>query len=638
MVCLTETHMHKEKLEHLNIPGFQLLNYKNRKKNLKSNTAPGGIAIFVKENVAAVFTSIKTDNEDVIWTKVKKEITGTTKDIFIATCYLSPAQEKMNTNTKISKLKEEILFFATKGHVIINGDLNAWTGDASDTIQPDKYDENFCIINNEAPPNRNSKHKAINARGKELLDLCKSLELYILNGRKVGDPFGEFTSFQAKRNSVVDYLITSDVLASEISTLTVGEYIPWLSDHCSILYDLEINEDFHKPNTAHPLKQPPKQYIWSEKGIEIFLKELQKSPNKENLQNALSLDYTDPSKVVGYITNILINIADKAKIRTISKPRQDKNDPPWFDKECVDLKKEIQDLGKRRKQFPNCQATRNDLSKAKKMFKKIIKRNKSQFKNTLIQKMNWKKKDAKSFWKLLDKLDQKRGGDIFKESVSSNKWVNHFKGVFHNPNISGPLPENTKGQGSLDYSISKEEIALGAYILRQGKSPGYDQISNEMIACLLKANPEVIRKLFDEILKNPTIINKWRISMITPIHKKGAKTDPDNYRGISLMSCFAKYFLAILNNRLLKFVTDNKILSTSQLGFLPGNRTSDALLILHNLIQHYCHKNKKYIFGCFVDFSKAFDSIPRHVLFEKLLKHDILQMYCKFIYRRPSMY
>ena len=43
-------------------------------------------------------------------------------------------------------------------------------------------------------------------------------------------------------------------------------------------------------------------------------------------------------------------------------------------------------------------------------------------------------------------------------------------------------------------------------------------------------------------------------------------------------------------------------------------------MILHNIIDLYCHKKKKRIFGCFVDFSKAFDSIPRHTLFEKLLK------------------
>ena len=159
--------------------------------------------------------------------------------------------------------------------------------------------------------------------------------------------------------------------------------------------------------------------------------------------------------------------------------------------------------------------------------------------------------------------------------------------------------------------------------MRAGKSCGYDGISNEMISCLLQVHPELIKKIFNAILHHPSIINKWRISLITPIHKKGSKVNPDNYRGISLLSCFSKIFFSILNQRLLQFVIENKILSKAQLGFLPGNRNSDALLILHNLIDYYCHKNKKYIFGCFVDFSKAFDSIPRHTLFEKLLRHNI---------------
>ena len=118
-------------------------------------------------------------------------------------------------------------------------------------------------------------------------------------------------------------------------------------------------------------------------------------------------------------------------------------------------------------------------------------------------------------------------------------------------------------------------------------------------------------------------ISKWHVSMISPIHKKGSKMNPDNYRGIFLLSCFSKIFTVILDNRLLKLVEDNKILSKAQLGFLPGNRTSDALLTLHNLIDYYCKKNKKFLFGCFVDFSKAFDSIPRNILFKKLLSYNI---------------
>ena len=59
------------------------------------------------------------------------------------------------------------------------------------------------------------------------------------------------------------------------------------------------------------------------------------------------------------------------------------------------------------------------------------------------------------------------------------------------------------------------------------------------------------------------------------------------------------------------------------MGLLPGNRTSDAHFIVYNLIDLSRNKRKTNIFGCFVDFSKYFDSIPRHTLFKELLDRNI---------------
>ena len=99
--------------------------------------------------------------------------------------------------------------------------------------------------------------------------------------------------------------------------------------------------------------------------------------------------------------------------------------------------------------------------------------------------------------------------------------------------------------------------------------------------------------------------------------------DPSNYRGISIISCLGKFYTSILNKRLLKYCTENKILKPEQLGFLAGNRTSDAHLILYSMIQQYCHQKNEKIFSCFVDFSKAFDTIPRDLLFQKLLDRGV---------------
>jgi hypothetical protein len=74
---------------------------------------------------------------------------------------------------------------------------------------------------------------------------------------------------------------------------------------------------------------------------------------------------------------------------------------------------------------------------------------------------------------------------------------------------------------------------------------------------------------------------------------------------------------------MMQFVLGNSILSKSALGFVPGNRTSDAHIIINNLVNKMCHSEGSKIFSCFVDFKKAFDSVPRDLLLKKLLKHGI---------------
>ena len=162
-----------------------------------------------------------------------------------------------------------------------------------------------------------------------------------------------------------------------------------------------------------------------------------------------------------------------------------------------------------------------------------------------------------------------------------------------------------------------------SYVLKPNKSSRFDSISNEMIKCLIDIQPGLILKLFNAVFDMNVKIVHWAVAMITPIFKSGSKMNPTNYRGISIQSCLGKLFTAILNQRLLKHALVKQILKDEQLGFLAGNRTSDAHLMLHTLIQSYCHTTGKKIFSWFVDFKKAFDTIPRDILFQKLLRYGI---------------
>lgn len=78
----------------------------------------------------------------------------------------------------------------------------------------------------------------------------------------------------------------------------------------------------------------------------------------------------------------------------------------------------------------------------------------------------------------------------------------------------------------------------------------------------------------------------------------------------------------IINHRLLRFLTENNVLSKSQIGFLPNYRTTDHIFTLSTLTDNQINKNKSK-FSCFVDFKKAFDSIWHEGLLYKLLESGV---------------
>ena len=246
-----------------------------------------------------------------------------------------------------------------------------------------------------------------------------------------------------------------------------------------------------------------------------------------------------------------------------------------------------------------------------------------------------KNSDIKQYWKLLNKLDfennKARNGIT---NISNREWMEHYTNLFRCDSQS-KIPDSVTTSGPLDYEITMEEMMKAKGILKPGKATGIDGISNEMIREALNIYPQAVLNVLNKLMGHGSGVPVWLTSLLLPIHKKGQVDDPDNYRGIALISCLAKFFYSILNNRLLDYCLKNKILSPSQLGFLAGNRTSDAHIILYNLINDYCHKRGLKLYGCFVDFSKAFDSIPRDKMFKKLLDIGITGKFyniIKFIY------
>ena len=148
-------------------------------------------------------------------------------------------------------------------------------------------------------------------------------------------------------------------------------------------------------------------------------------------------------------------------------------------------------------------------------------------------------------------------------------------------------------------------------------------ICNEFIKTTKSQLLDSITLLFNIILESGQYPLEWSSGIISPIYKnKGDINNPDNYRGITVLSCLSKVFTCMLNNRLTDYLDSLSIINESQAGFRKGYSTIDHIFTLRCLLDLFKNSNKK-LHCAFVDYKKAFDSINRTSLWLKLLSYNI---------------
>ena len=245
------------------------------------------------------------------------------------------------------------------------------------------------------------------------------------------------------------------------------------------------------------------------------------------------------------------------------------------------------------------------------------------------------KDEPKKFWRFVNYKRKEREyvsslkheGATFTEDHQKAKILNEqFKSVFlnikHN-NVQGlddghaPLHNKLTDIVLTEINVYKELIKLDIT-----KATGPDGISAQMLKMGAGLLTKPLTRLFNMSLKTGNVPQGWKIANVTPIYKKGSKSDPKNYRPVSLTSIVSKVLEKVVRSQLAAHLKEHSILTENQHGFRNNRSCETQLLQSTHSWAESLDKNIP-VDIIYLDLSRAFDVVSHDLLLVKLKKVGI---------------
>ena len=163
--------------------------------------------------------------------------------------------------------------------------------------------------------------------------------------------------------------------------------------------------------------------------------------------------------------------------------------------------------------------------------------------------------------------------------------------------------------------ITSEELQDAIRKLKKGKSPDSDGIRAEDIKACDEETKEMVRQIFNEIIRqNEFTLEAWkRVKKV--LHKKGDVENVGNYRPICSLLALYKLFSTILYERLHPRLDHKQ--AEDQAGFRSSYQTTDHLAT-YRMFERRCHEWCIKMWIATIDFTKAFDSILHKSIWKAL--------------------
>ena len=572
VVLITEVKA-KNTLEEPSVTQFNLEGY-NIYSNLDDTNSNRGVNVYINQSLCTNITVNQWNHEpEGVHLSIKLD---SNDKLELCCVYRSPSNKSRNGNSVFSLINH--LTEMASSHLLIAGDINS--------------------------PNVNwSDWTATDADGQLLIDTLRDnyLHQHIVNPTRYRN---------GTQPTCIDLVMTNEEgMVNDIA------YLPGigLSDHVCLMFNFTV---YVPPATD---TEKPRYHIGDYKAINQEIE-------RHNWTNELANLST--SEAMNLVIRCLKDACDKHI--PVRRHKRRRKRQLWMTNEALSKQRKKKEAWKKylrtHDHLDYIRATKEKLE-----LRQLTRNLCTNFEKDLAYNI---KKEPKAFWRYVNSKMKSRqtindlvdpsGTLIHGNEEKANLLNDYFSSVFTREDTSNvPTPKtHPAGQEVTTMVITQEKVQKKLAKLKTSKTPGPDGLHPRVLQETSNSLSKPLSIIFNKSISEGELPDSWKIANVHAIHKKGDKSQPSNYRPISLTSIVGKTLESLVRDEIVNHMSSAGLFCDAQHGFVPGRSCATQLLVV---LEHWTKALDQGlpIDAIYLDFKKAFDSVPHERLLVKLKSYGI---------------